>query len=168
VNRHALTTRRLGLEPVREAHADLVFAQMSDTRLWTYFAHLRPGTLEDLRALYRRWERGTPTQPDETWENWLCFLRADGAGIGSLQATIRGQAALLAYAIYVPYQRQGYAREAAAAVLAHLRSTHRVKTAIAEMDPRNEASIGLAQSLGFVRVRKGQRGTDLTYELTLR
>lgn len=168
--RHRLTTRRLRLEPVRRAHADRVFSHMNDQRLWTYFPHLRPQTVEDLRALYRRWERGNPSPGrDETWENWLCFLRNGGEAIGSMQATILAdRTALIAYAIYVPYQRRGYGSEAAAAVLAHVRGEHNVERAIAEMDPRNEASIGLAKSLGFTCARKGERGTDALYELPLR
>jgi ribosomal-protein-alanine N-acetyltransferase len=166
---HALTTPRLVLEPVREGHADLVFAHASDARLWTYFPHLRPHTREDLRARYRRWERGLLGDArTQTWENWLCFQREGGAPIGSLQATILpDKTALLAYAIFVAYQRQGYAREAASAVLAHLREEHGVTRAIAEMDPRNAPSIALAKSLGFTRSRDGERTTDIAYELSL-
>jgi hypothetical protein len=89
---HALTTPRLVLEPVREGHADLVFAHASDARLWTYFPHLRPHTREDLRARYRRWERGLLGDArTQTWENWLCFQREGGAPIGSLQADTRAK-----------------------------------------------------------------------------
>jgi len=126
-------------------------------------------SVEDLRALYRRWERGNPSPDvDQTWENWLCFPRNGGAAVGSMPATILAdRTALVAYAIYVPYQRRGYAREAAAAVLAHVRDEHNVKRAIAEMDPRNEASIGLARALGFTCARDGERGSDSSYELSL-
>jgi len=70
-----------------------------------------------------------------------------------MQATIRGhRAAYIAYAFYPANQRKGYAREAAQAVIAHLREAYGITRFRAEMDTRNEPSYRLAESLGFTRI----------------
>ena len=69
------------------------------------------------------------------------------------QATVMGDGtALIAYMIFTPFQRRGLAREGCAAVLAELASAWGVRTAVAEIDTRNAASVALVESLGFARV----------------
>ena len=175
--RHPLDSVRLRLEPVREEYATLVFRHLSDPRLWTFFPALRPRTLDQLSALYRRWERGNPDpERNETWENWICFLRGTQTPVGGMQATILpGQIATIAYMFYADRHGQGYAREAAAAVIEHLGSAHHVRRVIAEMNTRNARSIRLAESLGFVRVEEridverghGVAADEYVYELDL-
>jgi len=146
-----LKTTRLDLEPVRESHAQEAWTSLDDERLWRYFPHLRPKTLNDLRSVYRRWERAVPG--DEVWLNWLCRERRSGVLVGAMQATVRKRGvAYIAYAFYPAHQRKGYAREAAGAVIDHLCQAYRVTHVRAEMDARNEASSRLAESLGFSRV----------------
>jgi ribosomal-protein-alanine N-acetyltransferase len=146
----------LRLEPTGAHHAPLVYEQMTDSRLWTFFPAMRPKSIEELRALYRRWERGNPyANRDEEWENWICFLRDTETPVGGMQATILpGSAAYIAYVMYVDHQRNGFAREAAQAVIDHLRQRHQVTRFIAEMNTKNEASIKLVESLGFKRVEE--------------
>lgn len=175
--RHALDSVRLRLEPTREAHAALVFRHMSDPRLWKFFPELRPRSLDELCALFRRWERGNPDpERDEVWENWVCFMRGTQTPVGGMQATILpGQVATIAYMFYADRQGQGYAREAAAAVIEHLRSGHGVRRVIAEMNTRNARSIRLAESLGFARAEEridvarghGVAADEYVYELDL-
>jgi ribosomal-protein-alanine N-acetyltransferase len=154
-----LKTARMDLEPVRESHADEAWTSVDDERLWRYFPRLRPKTLNDLRMLYRRWERAVPS--DEVWLNWLCRERAGGALVGAMQATVRDRGvAYIAYAFYPANQRKGYAREAAAAVIEHLCRVYGVTRVRAEMDTRNEASFRLVESLGFARVAT-QQAPDL-------
>ncbi|MBV8726635.1 MAG: GNAT family N-acetyltransferase [Candidatus Eremiobacteraeota bacterium] len=165
---HRLVSARLVLEPIREGHAEIVFERMSDARLWQFFLHLRPSSVDDLRALYRRWQAGGASDaPGQVWENWLCLLHGDLTAVGSTQATILPDGtALIAYATYTDFQRQGYAREAVQCVVSHLEQQHSVRKIIAEMDRRNAASIGLARSLGFVLARDGADENDIAYELT--
>jgi ribosomal-protein-alanine N-acetyltransferase len=147
-----LQTARLDLEPVRSSHADEAWPQLDDDRLWTYFPSLRPRGIENLRRLYERWERGSPDGHD-VWLNWICRLRTTKKLAGAMQATIRGhRIAYIAYAFYPANQRKGYAREAAQAVIAHLREAYGITRFRAEMDTRNEPSYRLAESLGFTRI----------------
>ncbi len=50
-----------------------------------------------------------------------------------------------------PYRRQGYAREAARAVVAYAFGHREVQEAVAEIDPVNTASIAVAESAGMRR-----------------
>jgi ribosomal-protein-alanine N-acetyltransferase len=159
---------------MRVEHAEEAWPQLNDDRMWTYFPALRPATLDDLRRLYGKWERGSPAR-SQIWLNWLCRDRASGELIGAMQATIRSRGvAYIAYAIYPSHQRKGYAREACEAVIAHLREHYGIKRVRAEMDTRNQASYRLVESLGFKRLQK-KKAPDLgqgpapeyVYELSL-
>lgn len=143
------------LEPIRAQHAPEAWPQLDDERMWRFFPALRPATLGDLRRLYEKWERGCP-DTEEVWRNWLCREISTRTLVGSMQATISPKigASYIAYGIYPAHQRKGYAREAAAAVIAYLRTAYGVTEIFAEMDTRNEASYRLAESLGFIRVQK--------------
>ena len=150
---HELQTSRLRLVPVREAYAERVFERMSDERMWRFFPELRPATIRDLRAMYRRWESNAPPESNEQWENWLCFRIEDDEPVGGQQATIvSDDTAYIAYSVYVDFQRCGYGRESTQCVLDHLRDEHGITRVLAEMNVRNEASWRLAESLGFKRV----------------
>lgn len=132
--------------------------------MWRYFEEQRPATLDALRRLYEKWQRGSPTER-EVWMNWLCRERSSGKLIGAMQATVFTQQAysLVAYAVYPQYQRKGYAREAIQAVIEYVSTTYGIKRFVAEMDKRNEASYRLAESLGFARIETGR--TEYVYEL---
>lgn len=177
MERHALQSARLRLEPTTENHAPVVYRHLTDPRLWTFFPELRPSSLDQLHALYKRWERGNPDPAsDETWENWVCFLGETQTPVGGMQATIRpGGVALIAYMFYAAHHGNGYAREAARAVIEHLQTEHAVTRIVAEMNTRNVRSIRLAEALGFARVEEridverghGIAADEYVYELEL-
>lgn len=162
---HKLETARLQLLPTSVHHAPLVFEHMSDERLWRFFPELRPRSVADLEAQYARWAYGGP-QPatGERWENWICFLREISLPVGSVQATISPDGtASIAYAVYVEYQKLGFAREAAQAVIDHIKSEHAVRLVRADMHRQNTASVRVAESLGFVRI--AESADEYVYEL---
>lgn len=163
-----LRTERLDLEPVHSAHAAEVWPQLNDGRMWKYFPSRRPATLDDLRRLYDKWQRGS-AHPNEVWCNWLCRERSSGTLIGGMQATVFPQQgdSYIAYAVYPLHQRKGYAREAARAVIAYVRDAYGVERFMAEMDTRNVPSQRLAESLGFVRAESVDAG-EYVYELSCR
>lgn len=161
-----IRTQRLILEPIRTAHAQEAWPHVDDSRMWTYFTHLRPASMLDLRRQYAKWERGS-ADADQIWWNWICRERATGTLAGSMQTTVfRGdRVAYVAYAIYPEYQRKGYAREAVRALVERVRETFGITRFIAEMDVRNEPSYRLAETLGFTRVQS--RDGEFVYELNL-
>ncbi len=134
--------------------------------MWEYFPQLRPATLDDLRRLYQRWERGCE-DPGEIWLNWLCRERASKLPVGAMQATVKieRQLAYIAYAYYPAHRRKGYAREGCIAVIDYLREYYGVARILADMDARNEPSYRLAESLGFVRIET--RAEEFVYELVV-
>jgi RimJ/RimL family protein N-acetyltransferase len=172
-----LSSDRLVLEPVRAAHADETWPRQNDDRMWTYFPELRPRTLEHLRTIYERREHGAPDD-SQIWLNYVCREDRSGEIAGEVQATIftRAAVAYIAYAIFPEFQRNGYAREAVAALIEHVRKEYGIAQFFAEMDTRNEASYRLAESLGFVRVEThesverghGLIASEYVYELTFR
>jgi len=141
--------------------------------MWTYFPALRPATIDDLRRLYERWERGSP-DTDEIWLNWICRLRASGSPIGTMQATVRKpDVAYVAYAIFPAFQRKRYAAEAIREINSYLHSGFGCKRIRAEMDARNTPSLRLIESLGFERIEthtapdlgQGHATDEYLYEL---
>ncbi len=165
MTQHAIQTARLDLEPITPQHADEAWPHLDDPRMWTFFPSLRPKSLEHLRATYETWADPSHVK-GEVRENWACRERRTGELVGAMQATTFPEQAVsyIAYGIFVAYQRKGYAREATAAVIAHLRDEHDIKRIFAEMDTRNEASLRLVESLGFRRVetrRAVERGQGI-------
>jgi [ribosomal protein S5]-alanine N-acetyltransferase len=146
----SLFTARLALEPVRSEHAALLFTALQDPRLYTYIPDDPPASLEALKDRYRRWERRSSADGREVWLNWAARLRANDEWVGTFQATImEAQRALLAYMIFPPYQRQGFAREGCQRVIEHLADRYGAEVVAAEIDTRNTRSIALVESLGF-------------------
>ena len=97
------------------------------------------------------------------------------AYVGLLQASVQENGtAIVAYTVFVPYQRQGYASEELARLLTHLFDDYRVAECVAEIDTRNAASIALLERFRFLRtgttvgadVFKGASSDEYRYERT--
>ena len=163
---HPLETQRLRLEPVRAEHAELVYDQFTDERLWEFFPELRPKNREELRALYVRWERGNQDpELHEFWENWLVFERSSNQAAGQLQAIVLPDGtAYLAFIFYQRHHGKGFAREAAEAAVAHLQAQHGVVKLRLEFDTQNDHARKLAEALGFTLVEE-RRNVDRRYGL---
>jgi len=84
----------------------------------------------------------------ETWRNWVVRVRDDGLTIGTVQATIVGDEASLAWTIGSAYQGHGYAKEAATAVSAWV-ATSGVVWLRAAIHPDHAASAAVAHSIGL-------------------
>lgn len=169
-----LNTPRLTLEPLTLAHADLLFAGLSDPALYTFIPGDPPASVEAKREHYARILRGPRDNPHELWLNWAMRVSATGEYVGYVETSVvPGDHIYLAYFVFANAQRQGYAREACHAALRHLIAEHDIKTVVTEMDQRNEASWRLVESLGFVRTGekrdadffKGATSHEYRYEL---
>ncbi|HEX6544593.1 MAG TPA: GNAT family N-acetyltransferase [Ktedonobacterales bacterium] len=148
-----LATARLLLEPLIPAHAPALHPLLLDARLYTYIPEDPPSSLEVLVARYRHLASRHSPDGREVWLNWAARLRAASDFVGTFQATVQpDRTALLAYMIFTPYQREGYAREGCDRVIEHLVHAYGVRQIVAEIDTRNRASIALVETLGFVRV----------------
>lgn len=157
----ALETPRLVLEPLTPAHAPALYPSLRDDRLYRFIPTDPPTSPTALATRYRR--LATRRSPDgrEAWLNWAMRRRnPPGPYVGTLEATVLpDRSAVIAYLVFVPDQRRGYAREGVAALLDHLLRDHPLDLIAAEVDTRNAASIALLAALGFARVAT-TRGAD--------
>lgn len=164
-------TPRLLLEPLVPAHAPMLFDGLRDERLYQYHAG-RPETLESLALRFTQLAARRSPDGCETWLNWA-IRRNDGVYVGWVQASIAGDQAIIGYDIFAEHWRNGYAKEACAAVLACLKHNFGSRVVRAVVDIENTASIRLLESLGFTRVWTGpsedlQGRTDHKFERSLR
>ena len=169
-----LETPRLLLEPLVPQHARLLFADLNDPSLYTLIPRDPP---ESVDALERRFHRLTArSSPDgrEVWLNWVARLRASGEYVGTVEVTVHPDGrAHLAYTVFRRFWRRGFAKEACGRVIESLFTDWEAAVVVAEMDTRNEASVRLAESLGFERIElvpnadsfKGSTSDEYHYEL---
>jgi RimJ/RimL family protein N-acetyltransferase len=147
-----LRTARLVLTPLEVSDATEMVDVLADVRIYE-FTGGEPDTLETLTARYQRQVVGRSPDGSELWFNWIVRTADDVVAIGYVQATVRPDAsesdtAELAWVLAPLVQGQGYATEAALAVLAWLRSRG-CSRFIAHVHPEHDASMRVATGLGF-------------------
>lgn len=142
-----ITTDRLELCPLRPADADDLFVALNDERLHR-FTGGRPLPLAALRERYRLLARGRSPDAREAWLNWTVRLRSEGTAIGTVQATVAGAATEVAWVIGLAWQGQGFAAEAARALVAWL-AAQGVTAICAKIPPDHAASQGVARRAGL-------------------
>ncbi len=115
-----INTARLVLEPLRVDHAPEMFAILDDATLHEYIGG-SPKTLPELEDDYA-WLADYANHPaGEAWLNWVLRL-ATGDPVGTLQATVVPDEshASIAWVVGQAWQRQGFASEAATALVGWL------------------------------------------------
>ncbi len=143
-----LETPRLLLEPINAWHGEAMFAGLKDPQLYVFTSDEPPTSVSALSRRYEAWETRRAPDGAELWLNWAALDRFNGY-VGHVQATVRRDStSLVAWRVFAAAQRKGYAAEAVRAMLDHLASVG-CRSAIAFIDTRNTASIGLAGRLGF-------------------
>jgi RimJ/RimL family protein N-acetyltransferase len=147
-----IATERLLLTPLRPEDADGLVEVLADPRLHQFIGG-RPAALDELRARYTRLAAGS-SRPDEVRRNWAVRRRAHRQPVGTVQATLirhdegRPWTAQVAWVIGVAWQRQGFASEAARALVGWL-GRHGVGDVVAHIHPEHVASMGVAARAGF-------------------
>ena len=142
-----MRTDRLDLEPLRVDHAAEAASAFGDVRLHAFIGG-EPATEAELRDRYGRQVAGHSPDGSETWLNWMLRRRDTGELVGTVQATVTGASADLAWVVAVPHQGRGYAREAALAVRTALAGTG-VARFTAHVHPDHAASAGVSRALGM-------------------
>ena len=125
---------------------------LADVRIYEFIGGV-PDTLESLTARYERQVVGRSPDGSELWFNWIVRTANDLVAIGHVQATVRSDksefdTAELAWVLAPLVQGQGFATEAAQAVLEWLRFQG-CSNFIAHVHPEHDASMRVAQRLGF-------------------
>ena len=143
-----IRTARLVLSPVEAGDADELAVVFADERLYA-FTGGGPGTVEELRRTLGRLAR----ERADPWaqRNWIVRRLADRQAVGMLQVAFSGggRAAEIAWLVGVPWQGQGLASEAAAAVVAWLEARG-VAQVTAWIRPDHHASEAVATRAGLV------------------
>jgi RimJ/RimL family protein N-acetyltransferase len=150
-----ITTKRLVLVPLKAEDADELCDVLDDERLHEFIGG-RPTSRAELHDRFVLLSAGSP-RAGEDWLNWVVRQRLDSQALGTVQATVRLvdglKVARLGWMIGVRWQNQGFASEAAIALVkwvrrqgvdeigAHIHPEHRASEAVA-------ARAGLKQTDG--------------------
>jgi len=144
-----LETARLTLRRLTEDDDDFILALVNDPSFIRFIGDRGVRTLEDARAYIRN----GPAASYDTFGFglFLTALRTDGTPIGICGLLKRGSLddVDVGFAFLPPYCGQGYAFEAASAVLAYGRETWGLSRIVAVVQPDNAASIRLLEKLGM-------------------
>jgi RimJ/RimL family protein N-acetyltransferase len=142
-----IVTERLVLHSLRPDDADEMVDVLRDEHLHE-FTGGHPLTLDELRLRYGRLAVGH-SSCEHTWFNWIVRLRAGNVAVGTVQATVNGAQAQIAWVVGIPWQRQGIASEATIALVDWLerRGIHAIS---ANVHPRHVASQKVASRAGLL------------------
>jgi RimJ/RimL family protein N-acetyltransferase len=141
----------LTLEPQTTAHAEPMFAVLSDPAIYEY-ENEPPASREWLRERFAKLESRRSADGSEQWLNWVIRLPTSEL-IGYVQATVHADGhAGIAYELASAYWGRGLARRAVDAMIAELGACYRVHTVSAVLKERNWRSLRLLQRLGFTPV----------------
>ena len=143
-----LTTARLDLLQLTPADAEDLFPVFDDPGLGRWTGESPPADVEALRRRFAAWEAGPSEGSPERWLNWTMRRRTDGRAIGHLQSTVVGATASVAWVVGTSFQGQGFATEAARALVARLLETG-IATIEASIHPGNVASQVVASRAGL-------------------
>lgn len=151
VQRHnivEITTERLSLEPLEIEDAEEMAVVLGDERLHEFIGG-SPLTPAELRDRYARLVAGS-SDSDEVWLNWIVRRGGDSQPVGTVQATVTnsGQTAYVAWVIGVDWQNQGFASEAARALVDWLRQNG-ARDIRANVHPDHRASAAVAAQAGL-------------------
>lgn len=149
-----IATERLLLTPLRAEDADEMAAVLADERLHEFIGG-RPATPDELGGRYAKLTAGS-SNPNEVWLNWIVRRRSDSQAIGTMQATLINDderwTAHVAWVVGVPWQGQGFASEAARALVEWLHHQG-AQGIVAHINPEHRAS-------ALVATRAGLQPTD--------
>jgi RimJ/RimL family protein N-acetyltransferase len=148
--RSIIETERLTLVPLQVEDADEMAVVLDDERLHEFIGG-HPATANELRAHYARLVAG-PARTDEVWLNWIVRRRADAQPVGTVQATVTSRdgrrCANVAWVVGTQWQSQGFASEAARALVDWLRG-ERAEEVVAHIHPDHRASAAVATRAGL-------------------
>jgi RimJ/RimL family protein N-acetyltransferase len=155
VEAEVIVTRRLTLLPLAPHYAEEMAVVLGDPALHRYIGGAPLG-VEELRARYVRLAAGSG-QADVAWCNWVVRLDAEDRLAGTVQATVTGARAEVAWVVGAAWQGRGIATEAARGMVGWLRAAG-VSTVVAHVHPDHGASAAVAAAVGLVATREWQDG----------
>lgn len=143
-----ISTTRLKLTPMRESHARIMYPLLADASLHEYTGGIPPSSIEALAAIYLVRESRMSRDGAELWLNWMIWHPRLQEAIGYTQATVYPTHAEVAWVVGRLWQGQGFASEAAAAMVAWLLALG-LSDIRACVHPQHTASRRVAQKAGL-------------------
>jgi [ribosomal protein S5]-alanine N-acetyltransferase len=144
---------RVSLEPLTAAHAEELFAALSDPAIYTYIPDEPPVSAAALAERFRFLESRMSPDRSQQWLNWAIRRIDDQQCVGQIQATVYGtNTADFAFILAPPFWGLGLAREASQAALSALFEQIGVTSVFATVDRRNHRSRSLLVRLGFRQI----------------
>lgn len=132
------------------AHAEELFAVLSETRLYEFLDEEPPPSIEALREKLARSESRKSPDGSQRWLNWVVRC-ATGQAVGYVQATVAADLETnVAYFIGSEYWGCGVAYEAVDQMLRLVAAEFDVKLFVVVAERANARSIRLAARLGFL------------------
>lgn len=167
----SLRTRRLFLRPIAVSDAEPLFAARGDPEVMRFWDWPAQKNAADVAAVIENHAREI-ADGSVLW--WAVALSCDGPAIGECDLSEidrHHRRAELGFLFARAYWHQGYASEAAAAVMHYGLDVLRLERLWARIHAGNEASVRLIERLGFARegllkahiLRDGQRRDCLVY-----
>jgi len=136
------------LEPQTAAHAEEMFALLSDAKIYRY-ENQPPPSLDWLRERFARLESRRSPDGREKWLNWVIRLES-GEAAGYVQATVHEDGrATIAYVLGSRYWDRGIGRAAVSSLIGILVQEYKVKRLTAVLKRANQRSRLLLERLGF-------------------
>ena len=153
-----LTTPRLLIAPFLPTDAPALFTWASDPAPTRYMGWPRHQTLADSEAVIRYFESVSASQPPKYDRPLVLRDKATGRPLGSSGIHQAGEAAVeLGWILREDARRQGYAQEAAEALLRYaMEELPWVKRVEARAHPENATSIRLMKKLGMTELEGGE------------
>jgi len=143
-----LTTARLVLRQPRLDDLDALFAIMSTPAAMRYWSTVPHGSRETTAILLDKILASTAAGGQEY------MIERDGQFIGKVGA---GLLPHFGFIIDPAHWGQGYATEASQAYIAHVFSVTEAHKLVADVDPRNTASLRVLNRLGFTETGRAER-----------
>jgi RimJ/RimL family protein N-acetyltransferase len=137
-----LQTERLVLRPARGSDLEAVHAILSDPRATAYWSTLPHETLD----VTRDWLASMIAIPEGEGEDFIVEWQGRVIGKSGFH-----RFPTIGFIFLPQVWGRGFAKEALTAVIARAFEVHRLLRLDADVDPRNAASLGLLEGLGFER-----------------
>ena len=151
-----IRTERLLLRRASLADVEAFHAIMSDPRAMRYWSTPPHATLDETRE----WVASMVERSAGACNDFVVEL--DGRAIGKAGCYCLPD---IGYILHPDHWGRGYAREAMAAVIAHVFATNDIEKLTADVDPRNAPSIGLLLRLGFAETHRASGSWQVGDEL---
>lgn len=145
-----LQTENLYLRNLRMDDVPVIHAYRNDPQCARY-QRWEDVSLAAVQAFVSRFENSTFLSEEEEQHYAVCLRCGDLVGDVSYFYTERDRCVTLGITIAPQYQRRGIAREILTSLTAAVRSRYPQLDMVALIDPENEGSIRLFESLGFYR-----------------